>query len=125
MSELIETYTTAIQSAEIDKAQKEAERAKKLGEALVPQVVNMVQNGTQTDRARGFTHFIQKQMDSQPNSRINFDSTTMALNAELKKQGTNVEASVYEVGEGNDPAATTTIIGLEKIDGQEVRPKAS
>ena len=106
----------------VEKAHSEALRADTLGRSLVPRVIKMVENGKSSEWPVTDINY----MAQRAHGGVDFESTTHALNAELKKQkGANIEADLLEKWDGSagDPAFKG-FVEVRKVDGKEVKLEA-
>lgn len=106
----IETYTQEKARKELDKDYKEAMHAQKLGKALVPRVLKMVEKGQDVKDVSLIPGTSSLKTDHQ--------STTMALNAELKAREKDIEATFYDATYDG----TSQMLEINSIDGQKIRP---
>ena len=108
-----EEFSKKQQDTEVNEAYAEAHRAAKLGKKLTKKVVKMA------DKGRTSRRVIVPSLHE-----IEYRSTSLALNAELKEQGIDIDAELVQKYQGSlSDYSAANFVEINKIDGRMVDKK--
>jgi hypothetical protein len=104
---------------QIDKDHISALKAQRLGKSLVNKVLKMVDNGQTVKPIWPNLNYLL----AGAGIGVDYQSTTMALNSELKQRGENIEAGLTPKTQGtSSDYSTKGFIEIRSIDGVSVTP---
>lgn len=102
---------------QVEKDHKKALRAAKLGKSLVKKTVRMIEKGKDEQRIYDPRLW---------SSRVDNHSTSLALNAELREKGLDIEADVVELATSTGmDGSSSPYVRIRQIEGKEVNPPSN